>query len=112
MLTRHELVLGARLPPIADEGRDAPSWATPRRGMAWSKSSCRASATSWPCRTTHPVGGGLGKIVLDVARRRLVAGSLLWAAVADGARLDRFDLLGAAICLVGVGVGLIMYAAR
>ncbi len=39
-----------------------------------------------------------------------VAGSLLWGVVFDDFRPDRFDILGAAICLVGVGV--IMYAPR
>ena len=39
-----------------------------------------------------------------------VAGSLAWGAVADGFRPDRFDLLGSALCLVGVGV--IMFAPR
>lgn len=39
-----------------------------------------------------------------------VAGSLLWGVVADGYRPDRFDVIGAAVCLVGVGV--IMYAPR
>lgn len=39
-----------------------------------------------------------------------VAGSLAWGMVADGFRPDRFDLIGAAICLVGVGV--IMFAPR
>jgi len=39
-----------------------------------------------------------------------VVGSLLWGVVADGFRPDRWDLAGAAICLVGVGV--IMYAPR
>lgn len=39
-----------------------------------------------------------------------VAGSLLWGVLADGYRPDRFDLLGAAICLIGVTV--IMYAPR
>ncbi|NUS15616.1 MAG: YnfA family protein [Streptomyces sp.] len=39
-----------------------------------------------------------------------VAGSLLWGVVADGYRPDRFDIVGAVICLVGVGV--IMYAPR
>ncbi|MBC8091104.1 MAG: YnfA family protein [Pseudonocardia sp.] len=39
-----------------------------------------------------------------------VAGSLAWGMVADGFRPDRYDLLGAAICLVGVGI--IMYAPR
>ena len=39
-----------------------------------------------------------------------VAGSLAWGMVVDGFRADRFDLIGAAICLIGVGV--IMYAPR
>ena len=39
-----------------------------------------------------------------------VAGSLAWGIVADGFRPDRFDLIGAAVCLVGVGV--IMFAPR
>jgi small multidrug resistance family-3 protein len=37
-----------------------------------------------------------------------VAGSLAWGMVVDGFRPDRFDLLGAAICLLGVAV--ILYA--
>ena len=39
-----------------------------------------------------------------------VAGSLAWGMVADGFQPDRFDYLGAAVCLAGVG--LIMYAPR
>lgn len=39
-----------------------------------------------------------------------VAGSLAWGMVADGYHPDRWDLAGAAVCLVGVG--LIMYAPR
>lgn len=39
-----------------------------------------------------------------------VAGSLAWGMVFDGYRPDRFDTIGAAICLVGVAV--IMYAPR
>lgn len=39
-----------------------------------------------------------------------VAGSLAWGMVVDGFRPDRFDVLGAAICLLGVLV--IMYAPR
>ena len=37
-----------------------------------------------------------------------VAGSLAWGCFFDGYRPDRWDLIGAAICLVGVGV--IMFA--
>ncbi|MEU4802739.1 YnfA family protein [Actinosynnema sp. NPDC023587] len=39
-----------------------------------------------------------------------VAGSLVWGVVFDGFRPDRWDLVGAALCLVGVGV--IMYGPR
>jgi small multidrug resistance family-3 protein len=39
-----------------------------------------------------------------------VAGSLVWGMVVDGFRPDRFDYLGAAVCLVGVA--LVMYAPR
>jgi small multidrug resistance family-3 protein len=39
-----------------------------------------------------------------------VVGSLAWGVVVDGFRPDRWDLLGAAVCLIGVG--LIMYAPR
>ncbi|MBM0238760.1 YnfA family protein [Micromonospora sp. ATA32] len=39
-----------------------------------------------------------------------VAGSLAWGMVVDKFRPDRYDLIGAAICLVGVAI--IMYTPR
>lgn len=39
-----------------------------------------------------------------------IVGSLAWGMAFDGFKPDRFDLAGAAICLVGIGV--IMYAPR
>ena len=39
-----------------------------------------------------------------------VAGSLAWGMIFDGFRPDRYDLIGAALCLIGVTV--IMYAPR
>jgi small multidrug resistance family-3 protein len=39
-----------------------------------------------------------------------VAGSLAWGVVMDGFRPDRWDIIGALICLIGVAV--IMYAPR
>ena len=39
-----------------------------------------------------------------------VAGSLAWGMLVDGFRPDRWDVAGAAVCLVGVA--LIMYAPR
>jgi small multidrug resistance family-3 protein len=39
-----------------------------------------------------------------------VAGSLAWGVLVDGFRPDRFDVIGALVCLIGVAV--IMYAPR
>ncbi|WP_104181081.1 YnfA family protein [Arthrobacter sp. B0490] len=39
-----------------------------------------------------------------------VAGSLAWGVLVDGFRPDRWDVLGSAVCLVGVG--LIMFVPR
>ncbi len=39
-----------------------------------------------------------------------IIGSLLWGMVFDGFHPDRYDIAGALVCLVGVGV--IMYAPR
>jgi small multidrug resistance family-3 protein len=39
-----------------------------------------------------------------------IVGSIAWGAAFDGFRPDRYDLTGAVICLVGIGV--IMYAPR
>ena len=39
-----------------------------------------------------------------------VAGSLAWGMVVDGFRPDRYDMIGAFVCLIGVAV--IMYAPR
>jgi small multidrug resistance family-3 protein len=39
-----------------------------------------------------------------------VAGSLAWGMAVDGFRPDRFDFIGATICLIGVAV--LMYAPR
>lgn len=39
-----------------------------------------------------------------------IAGSLAWGMVADGFRPDRWDLIGAGLCLVGVAV--MMFAPR
>lgn len=39
-----------------------------------------------------------------------VAGSIVWGVVADGYRPDRFDVIGALVCLAGMA--LIMYGPR
>ncbi len=39
-----------------------------------------------------------------------VAGSLAWGVIVDGFRPDRYDIIGATVCLVGVAI--MMYAPR
>ncbi len=39
-----------------------------------------------------------------------MAGSIAWGMIADGYRPDRFDIIGALVCLAGMAV--IMYAPR
>lgn len=39
-----------------------------------------------------------------------VVGSLLWGVAFDGFNPDRFDLVGAVVCLIGIGI--IMYGPR
>ena len=48
--------------------------------------------------------------ILAVYGGIFVAGSLLWGVVVDGYHPDRYDIIGALICLTGVAV--IMYASR
>ena len=52
--------------------------------------------------STEPASAAYGGV--------FVAGSLAWGMLLDGFRPDRFDIIGALICLVGVAV--IMYAPR
>lgn len=58
---------------------------------------------------TFQPSGDVGRI-LAAYGGIFVAGSLIWGRVADGYRPDRFDMIGALICLAGMGV--IMYAPR
>jgi len=58
---------------------------------------------------TFQPSGDFGRI-LAAYGGVFVAGSLLWGWAADGYRPDRFDVAGALICLIGMGV--IIYAPR
>ena len=53
---------------------------------------------------------GAGIVALAAYGGIFVAGSLAWGIVMDGFKPDRYDYLGATICLVGVAV--IMFAPR
>jgi small multidrug resistance family-3 protein len=78
------------------------------RGRAWSGAGIVALA-GYGCVATLQEDNSFGRI-LAAYGGIFVAGSLAWGMALDGFRPDRFDYLGAAICLVGVAV--IMFAPR
>jgi len=78
------------------------------RGVVWIGAGIAALAAYGFVATLQP-DANFGRI-LAAYGGIFVAGSLVWGRVADGFRPDRFDLIGAGICLVGVGV--IMYSPR
>jgi small multidrug resistance family-3 protein len=78
------------------------------RGAAWAGAGIVALGLYGFVATLQP-NADFGRI-LAAYGGVFVAGSLVWAMILDGYRPDRFDITGAVICLVGVGV--IMYAPR
>ncbi|XVQ12697.1 YnfA family protein [Spirillospora sp. CA-255316] len=78
------------------------------RGLAWIGAGVIALGLYGFVATLQP-DAHFGRI-LAAYGGVFVAGSLLWGMAMDGYRPDRYDLIGAAICLAGVAV--IMYAPR
>lgn len=78
------------------------------RGRAWIGAGVIALGLYGLVATAQP-SSEFGRI-LAAYGGIFVVGSLLWGMAVDGFRPDRFDVIGAAICLVGVAV--IMYAPR
>jgi small multidrug resistance family-3 protein len=78
------------------------------RGWAWVGAGMVALALYGMVATLQP-DAAFGR-VLAAYGGVFIAGSLAWAAVADGFRPDRWDVAGSLVCLVGVA--LIMYAPR
>lgn len=78
------------------------------RGVAWVGSGVVALAAYGFVATLQP-DANFGRI-LAAYGGIFVAGSLAWGIALDGFKPDRYDYLGAAICLVGVAV--IMFAPR
>lgn len=78
------------------------------RGIAWIGIGVVALAGYGFVATFQP-DANFGR-VLAAYGGVFVAGSLLWGVIADGFRPDRYDMVGATVCLVGVAV--IMYAPR
>lgn len=78
------------------------------RGWLWVAGGAVALALYGVVATRQP-SGDFGR-VLAAYGGIFVAGSLVWGWVADGYRPDRFDVIGALICLIGMGV--IIYSPR
>jgi small multidrug resistance family-3 protein len=78
------------------------------RGLAWIVAGILALGAYGFVATFQP-DAHFGRI-LAAYGGVFVAGSLVWGIVMDGFRPDRWDVIGAAICLLGVAV--IMYAPR
>jgi small multidrug resistance family-3 protein len=72
------------------------------RGLAWVGAGIVALA-AYGFVATLQDDANFGR-VLAAYGGVFVAGSLAWGIIADGFRPDRYDIAGAAICLVGVGV--------
>ena len=78
------------------------------RGVAWIGAGIAALA-AYGFVATLQEDSNFGRI-LAAYGGIFVAGSLAWGIVMDGFKPDRYDYLGATICLIGVGV--IMFAPR
>ena len=78
------------------------------RGLGWVGAGVAALGAYGFVATLQP-DANFGRI-LAAYGGVFVAGSLAWAMAVDRYHPDRYDVLGALICLVGVGV--IMYAPR
>lgn len=79
-----------------------------QRGLAWIGAGVLALGVYGFVATLQP-DAHFGRI-LAAYGGIFVAGSLAWGMALDGFRPDRYDLIGAAFCLVGVAV--IMYSPR
>ena len=78
------------------------------RGLIWVGAGVLALGLYGLVATFQPEGE-FGR-VLAAYGGVFVAGSIAWGVLADGYRPDRYDLVGALICLAGMA--LIMYAPR
>ena len=79
-----------------------------QRGLVWVGAGVLALGAYGFVATLQP-DANFGRI-LAAYGGVFVAGSLAWGVAVDGFRPDRWDLVGAATCLIGVAV--IMYAPR
>lgn len=108
MLTRSPLLFLAAA--LLEIGGAWLVWQSVREGRSWSWAVVGAMAlVAYGFVAAMQPDANFGR-VLAAYGGVFIVGSLAWGAVADGFRPDRYDLLGATLCLVGVGV--MMYARR
>src|SRR3954464_5535697 len=88
---------------IAEIGGACVIWQGVRehRGIAWVGAGI-AALGAYGFVATFQDDNNFGRI-LAAYGGIFVAGSLAWGMAVDGFRPDRFDLIGAAVCLAGVG---------
>jgi small multidrug resistance family-3 protein len=85
-------------------------WQSVREGRGWALAFLGALAlAAYGFVATFQTDPHFGR-VLAAYGGVFVAGSLAWGVAFDGFRPDRYDVIGALICLIGVGV--IMYSPR
>ena len=80
----------------------------PRRTANWLRD-CRSGHSHSLWHHSDISDGPLGRVYAAYGGMFIVL-SLLWGWAMDGMRPDRFDIMGGALCLVGMAV--IMYAPR
>jgi len=78
------------------------------RGPVWAMAGAAALVGYGAVAALQP-DGNFGR-VLAAYGGVFIVGSLIWGVIFDGFRPDRYDLGGAAVCLLGVAM--IMYAPR
>jgi small multidrug resistance family-3 protein len=95
---------------IAEIGGAYLVWQSLREGKGWALAVLGGLAlVGYGVVATLQPDNNFGR-VLAAYGGVFVVGSLAWGMVFDGFRPDRYDVIGAAICLLGVGT--IMYAPR
>ncbi|MBF4621277.1 YnfA family protein [Clavibacter sp. VKM Ac-2542] len=98
------------LAAVAEIGGAWLVWQAVREGKPWWWAGLGVMALgAYGFIATLQADASFGRI-LEAYGGVFVAGSLVWGAVVDGYRPDRWDVIGAVVCLLGVAV--IMFGPR
>ncbi len=108
-MTGRSIVLFA-VAAVAEIGGAYLVWEGVREGKGWALAVLGGiGLTAYGLIATLQPSNEFGR-VLAAYGGVFVAGSLAWGVAFDGFRPDRYDLIGSAVCLLGVAI--IMYAPR